>query len=155
MPVWPQGVSFGSMIPRGIAVGLVAAVLASGAAIFLFSIDPFGFRKGVVITVENTVSPAAALCSAEVSVSGDAAHLGEIAPGAHRTVRLHPSGDSDVTVRFALEGNEIAASGEYVEDCCGYRIELVVRERGVVFERPCLGRGLAVACDGPLSPLRK
>jgi hypothetical protein len=136
-----------------VAARLGAVLLASGAVALLFLADPIGLRNGAVITVENDATPVGPLRSVEVSVQGDVAHMGEIPPGEPRTARLHPRGESGVTLRFVLQGAPIAATGGYVEDSPVYRMALVVREGGGVFVRPCFGPSLS--CDGPASPLRQ
>ncbi len=141
-------------ITGGNVVRLGAALVASGVVALFFLADPIGFRSGAVITVENNTTPVGLLRGVEVSARGDVAQLGEIPPGEHRTARLHPRGESGVTLRFVLQGDQMAATGGYVQDGPGYRMDLVVRERGGVFVRPCFGPRLSFSCDGPVSPLR-
>ena len=126
---------------------------AASLAVMLWALDPMGCRSGAVVSVENDTAPAVTITDVVLSVNGDARSLGNIGPGGSRKIRLHPRGESNVTVRFLLDGHSHSASGGYVEDGPGYRMGLVVREEGKVFERPRFGS--LSSCDDSLSPLRQ
>jgi hypothetical protein len=109
---------------------------------------------------KNDTMPPEPLIGVEVSVRGDAIRVGDIRPGARRTVRLHPRGESDVTLAFTLGGIAHSVTDGYIEAGDGYRVELSVGERGTVFMRECawlctpggklgVGRRMTASRTGP------
>jgi hypothetical protein len=112
---------------------------AASIVVVLLAFDPMGCCNGAVVCVENDTAPAVTITDVVVSVNGDARSLGNIGPGSSRKVRLHPRRESNVAVRFVLDGREHSATAGYVEDGPGYRTGLVVRDDGKVLERPCSG----------------
>jgi len=115
---------------RTLAIGCIGACAFLATAI-LFLWD----QKGVRVSVENATQPPALLTVVEVSVRGDVSRIGDIPYGGRRSIRLHPQGESDVTLSFILEGRPHLVTDGYVETSGGYRAEFVVRERGAVLMR--------------------
>lgn len=107
---------------------------------------------GVRISVTNETDGALPLVNVTVTVRGDSTRVGDLSHGERETVRLHPKGESDVTLAFVLDGHAYAATGGYIE-ASGYRVELVVREHGAIFMCTCLTP--ALNCYGPFRPLSK
>ena len=79
---------------RRTTVLVVAGVIALFAAVLVM----LYLERGVLVTVRN--SDARALRSLEVHVTGRSYNLGDLEPGASRSVRVNPRGESHVELRF-------------------------------------------------------
>jgi len=87
-------------------------------------------ERGVLVTVRN--SDARALRSVSVHVTGRAYVLGDLEPGATRSVRVNPTGESSVEIRFRDDSGKTKSldAGGYIE--AGYAGSMEV---DVDFER--------------------
>ena len=107
---------------------------------------------GVRVSVENETDGTLPLANVKVSVrGGDFAQIGDVPHGERRAVRLHPKGESDVTLAFVLDGQPHTLAGGHVEASGSDRVELVVREHGTVLLRDCMVPWFT--CDAPFHPL--
>jgi hypothetical protein len=118
---------------RELGVGCLAAASVpfwcAVLGLLLCAILPSGVR----VRVDNEVSPPRPLTDVTVAVRGEAIPLeGSLAPGEHRSVKLHRIGKSDVTLTFAVDGHRHRAQDGYIEGD-GVSVDLSVREQGTVF----------------------